>query len=280
MTKKEWTTERIKNLCLQGLRIAKKTINDLADDGKAEVDNNDPVNTATTADVAVSHALLKHFKESRIPAIVYSEESGKTQYGEKPEFLVGFDDIDGTENWRRSENVMPYTTIIFVYDKPQPLFKNALVAVMQEHTSGHIWLAVRGEGCYFKKKDWTEFRRCYTSGEEVLTRKTAVRLDLYAMREEKEVIAALTKAAWVKDAGSSGYHLAAVSNGSIDVFVNTSCKAHECGAGYLLIKEAGGFMVNRNGEPYDDVPYNFDAKYDIICSATKKLEREILRVVS
>ncbi len=276
MTTNDWTTERIKNLCLQGLGIAERTIKELADEGKEEVDNGDPVNTATTADVAVSHALLAHFKESQIPAIVYSEEAGKRQYGEKPQFLIGFDDIDGTENWRRSENVMPYTTIIFVYDNPEPLFKNALVAVMQEHTSGHTWLAVRGEGCYFKKKDWSGFQRCYTSGEKALTRKTGVRLDLYAMREQKDAITALVEAAWVKDAGSSGYHFAAVSNGCIDAFINSAGKGHEFGAGYLLIKEAGGFVVDSKGHSYDAKPFAFDGRYDYVCAATKELGEKIL----
>lgn len=276
MTKTNWTTEAIQNLCLQGLGIAEQTIKGFADGGKEEVDNGDAVNTATTADVAVSHALLDHFKRSEIPAVVYSEESGRNQYGTHPQFLIGFDDIDGTENWRRSEGVMPYTTIIFVYDSPQPLFRNALVAVMQEHTSGHTWLAVRGEGCYFKKKEWQEFQRCYTSGEQNLTRKTAVRLDLYAMREQSDVIGAIVEAAWVKDAGSSGYHLAAVSNGCIDAFVNSACKGHEFGAGYLLIKEGRGFVVDSKGQPYDAKPFDFDGKYDFVCAATEQLGRAIL----
>jgi fructose-1,6-bisphosphatase/inositol monophosphatase family enzyme len=261
---------------LEGLAISEQTIKACAECGKEEVDNGDPINTATAADVAVSHALLKHFETSKIPAIVHSEESGKKQYGTNPEFLIGFDDIDGTENWRRSEGIMPYTTIIFVYDKQKPRFEDALVAAMLEHTSGHMWLAVRGEGCYFKKKEWQNFQRCETSGQQTLSRKTAVRLDLYAMREDPAVITALVEAAWVKDAGSSGYHLAAVSNGCSDAFVNSACKGHEFGAGYLLIKEAGGFIVDNKGLPYNKKPFDFDEKYNIVCTATEQLGRAIL----
>lgn len=276
--KKEWTAEKIKELCLQALDVSGKVIEKCAD-GKQEVDNGDLVNTATKADVAISHALVEHFRDSGIPAMMYSEELGRTDYCERPQFLIGLDDIDGTENWRRSEGVMPYTTIIFVYDSATPKFNNALVAVMQEHTSGHVWLAVRGEGYYFKKKDWNDFQRCYTSDETVLSKKTAVRLNLYAMREEKDVIAALTEASWVKDAGSSGYHLAAASNGCIDAFVSSACNAHEFGAGYLLIKEAGGFISDFAGQPYDQKAFDFDAKYDIVCTATESLGKAILQKI-
>ncbi|MBI5002816.1 hypothetical protein HZC31_05490 [Candidatus Woesearchaeota archaeon] len=276
MTKNEWTTERIKKLCLQGLVIANSTIKNLADAGKEEVDNGDAVNTATSADVAVSHALVDHFRNAQIPAVMYTEELGRQNFSSSPKFLIGLDDIDGTENWRRSESVMPYTTIIFVYDNPQPLFRNALVAVMQEHTSGHVWLAVRGEGCYFKKREWSDFQRCFTSGEIALTRKTGVRLDLYAMRDQPAVIAALVEAAWVKDAGSSGYHFAAVSNGCIDAFVNSGGKGHEFGAGYLLIQEAGGFVVDSKGQSYAARSFDFDGKYDYVCAATEQLGRAIL----
>ena len=279
MKEQEWTTERIKNLCVNALHVSEKIIKDSDTSAKEEVDNGDQVNTATKADVAISHALVEYFRTSGIPAVMYTEELGRKELSPKAQFLIGIDDIDGTENWRRSEGVMPYTTIIVVYANAKPIFSVALVAVMQEHTSGHIWLAVRGEGCYFKKKEWNDFQKCYTSAEEVLSRKTAVRLDLYAMAQQADIVARMIEATWVKDAGSSGYHLAAVANGSTDAFVNSNCKGHEFGAGYLLIKEAGGFVSNWKGEAYDNNPFDFDAKYDLVCAATERLGEEVLRVI-
>ncbi len=279
MMMSRWTSKQLESLCLNALDVAEKAIVKLGAQGKQEVVDADTVNTSSQADHAVSRALLAHFQGSGIPAHLYSEELGRVEHAQ-PQFLIGWDDIDGTENWRRADGSMPYATIIFLYKGAQPRFKDALVAVMREHTSGNTWDAVKGKGCYFKLKRAKEFQRCFTSGETQLYEKTGVRIDSYAMRDSRhvEIARRLIERAWVKDAGSSGYHIAAVSNGQADAFVNSACKTHEFGA-YLLVTEAGGFVSDLQGNSYKDFTLDFNGRYPIICAATEELGRKIVKLI-
>lgn len=276
----KWTPLQLLELCLGALVLAADTIKEIGSAGKAEVDDGDSVNTSTTADHAVSEALCKFYQESGVPADLYSEELGRVEHN-NPEFLIGWDDIDGTENWRRAQGSMPYATIIFVYTGAQPQFKDALVAVIREHISGNTWYAVKGKGCYFQKLG-EKAHRCYTSGQTGLDKKTGIRLDLYALRDsgDTDTASCLHERAWVKDAGSSGFHLASVSSGLTDAFVNSACKTHEFGAGILLIKEAGGFVSDWQGNSYNEMLFNFNAKYPVVCAATEELGRKIVKVIN
>ncbi len=275
-----WTTEKLHKLCLDALVLAAETIKKTGSTGKFEVDDGDSINTSTQADHAVSDALCNFFQKSGVPADLYSEELGKVSHPH-PRFFIGWDDIDGTDNWRRADGSMPYATIIFVYNGVRPRFSDALVAVIGEHISGSTWYAVKGKGCYFRRKGKKLFEACHTSGENQLWRKTAVRLDYYAFRDSGhlDIAGNISSQVWVKDAGSSGYHIAAVSSGQADAFVNSMCKAHEFGA-YLLVTEAGGFVSDWQGQPYAHVTLDFKGTYHIVCAATEELGRKIVKEIN
>ena len=71
-------------------------------------------------------------------------------------------------------------------------------------------------------------------------------------------------------------HLAGVASGIFDAFVNLRHKAHELGAGYALIKEAGGTLLDTAGRPLDEEPYDFDARRGIVAAGTDEMAARIL----
>ncbi|MFA6889163.1 MAG: inositol monophosphatase family protein [Candidatus Woesearchaeota archaeon] len=265
-----WTKSKLHQLCLNALIVASETISMLGSSGKTEVVDNDAVNTSTKADHAVSEALCKFFQESGIPADLYSEELGIINT-KNPQFIIMWDDIDGTENWRRSNGTMPCCTIISIFDA-SGLFGHCLVTVLKEYNSGLIWSAVQGQGC------WLGQEKCQTSHCVELTKKTAVRLDMYEM-SDLPFLAPLNKKTWVKDAGSTGYHCAAVSSGIADAFVGKSCKSYEIGVAFLVI-EAGGFVSDWQGNSYSNVVLEFNGKYPVVCAATEELGKKILKEIN
>jgi fructose-1,6-bisphosphatase/inositol monophosphatase family enzyme len=266
-----WTLEKLQKLCLNALIVASETIKKTGSAGKIEVVDIDLVNTSTRADHAISDALCKFFQDSGIPADLYSEELGviKTK---NPEFIIMWDDIDGTENWRRSNGTMPCCTIISIF-KASGLFRDCLVTGLKEYNSGTVWCAVKGKGC------WIEKEKCQTSHCTELIKKTALRLDMFELSDEPLLVAQLNKNSWIKDAGSTGYHCAAVSCGIADGFLTKLCMAYEIGAA-LLVTEAGGFVSDWQGHSYDNTVIDFNGKYPLICAATEELGRKIVNIIT
>ncbi len=266
--------EQLTQTCLEALLIANNVLNTLGNKGRDEVHDEHVVDISTKGDMAASDALIKFFKEQNIPAILYSEESGRIELSKNPKYTITFDDIDGTDNYHRGKGMLPYCTVVTIFDSPNPSFENALISGVIEHNSKMTWHAIRGNGCYLNGE------LVKTSERRNLDRRALVIIDHYASSDDISNLVKVYPESWVKDFGSAALHLAGVSSGLFDAYISPSQKAHELGAGYLLIKEAGGFLSDKKGNKLDNLKYDFDAKYSIVAASTKELGEILLSKIN
>jgi myo-inositol-1(or 4)-monophosphatase len=267
-----WTTEQLLTLTKEALALTHSTLSELGKNAKDEREGKFVGDIVTSGDVAISEKLIQFFKEKGVPAIIWSEESEIIKLTEDPQFIISFDDIDGTDNFFRGENALPYCTILSIFDNTQPTFNDALVAGILVHNTNDIWHAVRGEGTYLNDKS------VFTSKKTTLGREERALL-VVDHHGSGGVISPLFKHYidfWVKDFGCTGMHLAGISSGMFDVFVNASIKSYEVGAGYLLITEAGGLITDFEGNELKNKQYEFNKTYQFIAAGNKELLKEIL----
>lgn len=264
-------TGEVVGICREALDKAHRVLDSLRDGGISEVRGEHVTDISTKGDLAVSRALTGFFRERGIPAVLFSEESGRIELVKKPEYAIAIDDIDGSDNYHRGRGLLPYCTVVCIFDSPKPRFRDALAAGVIEHNSGRIWHAVRDKGCFLNG------RRVKTSGRKVLDRRTSVIIDHYMCKEYISGLLDLYPLSWVKDFGSTALHLAGVGSGMFDAFLAPPMhQAHEIGAGYLLIKEAGGFLSSWRGKPLDRERYDFFGRYSIVAASTQELGRALL----
>ncbi len=262
--------KQITQMCKDALYKAHTVLNTLGDKGIFEIYGKHVTDISTQGDMAVSNALREFFKEQNIPAVLYSEESGRTELTTNPKYTITFDDIDGTDNYHRGRGILPYCTVVTIFDSPEPNFENTLVTGILEHNSKNLWHALRNNGCYLNNT------LINTSGRKNLDRRTLMIIDQYTSSADISKFLKIYPEAWIKDFGSAALHLAGVSSGLFDAYISPSQKAHELGAGYLLIKEAGGFLTDFNCNNLDKRRYEFDAKYPIIAASTPELGKVLL----
>lgn len=258
-------------ICREALDRAHKVLESLRDRGRAEVHDEHVTDISTEGDMAVSGDLIGFFRERGIPAVLFSEESGRIELAKKPEYAIALDELDGTDNYHRGRGVLPCCTVVCIFDSPEPRFGDALAAGIMEHNSGMVWHAIRGGGCFLDN------RRVRTSGRKVLDRRTLVIIDHYVCGEGVSGLLALYPRSWVKDFGSTALHLAGVGSGMFDAYLAPpSHKAYELGAGYLLVKEAGGFLSDWNGKPLGRREYDFFANYSLLAASSRELGQVLL----
>ncbi|MFH1714383.1 MAG: inositol monophosphatase family protein [Candidatus Nealsonbacteria bacterium] len=258
-----FSTEQLTQILKKSLDKAHEKLVFLGDKGTLEVHGEHVTDISTEGDIGVSDSLIEFFQKEKVPAVLDSEESGTVKLIENPIYRIGSDDVDGTFNFFRGEGMLPYCTIITIFDSMEPYFGDALVAGIIEHNSGRVWHAVRGGGCFLNDV------RVKSSGTKAINRKTLVAVDLYASKDVS-VFSGISSKVWLKDFGSAGFHLAGVSSGMFDGYLSADNKAYELGAG-LLIKEAGGYLMNWDGTPLDEVRYNPKTSYSVIAAATREL---------
>ena len=266
--------KRVVTIVKEGLALAHNLLERLGRAARQDVADERTVDISTAGDRAVSELLTKYFRQTGMPSVVLSEESGEVRLSSRPEYTVVFDDIDGTDNYYRGEGILPYCTVIAILEGIAPSFSDAVAAGIVEHRSGTLWLAQRGGGTTVNGIP------THASGRHILDRRTLVAVDHYASESDMPRLDAIHQAAWVKDFGSSGLHLAGVSSGIFDGYVTTRQKGHEIAAGYLLILEAGGCVTDFSGEPFRDCVYDFSAVYETMACGNEDLAdsmRKLLR---
>jgi myo-inositol-1(or 4)-monophosphatase len=119
---------------------------------------------------------------------------------------------------------------------------------------GETYTAIRGEGAFLNG------RRIQVSETQELE-KSLLATGFFAenkpaLKEQLRVFTNLVKVArGIRRAGSAAFDLCMVARGTFDGFWEPNLKPWDVAAGQLLIEEAGGVVLNRQGRrhsPYDD----------------------------
>lgn len=264
-------------ICKDALKLSHRIEREIGEKGRKEVHDRHVTDISTQTDRIISQGLIDHFKSKNLPAVLYSEESGKVQLSKNPKLTITFDDLDGTDNFYRGRGILPYCTVVTILDSVVPTFDDIVVAGVIEHNTGDIWHASRGDGCYLNDK------KCRTSGRKILDRRTLVVSDHYTTDITRSLD--IYSKCWVKDFGCAAFHFIGICGGKadgkgmFDAFINSNQQAHELGAAYLLIKEAGGCIVDWDGNSIGSKKYLFDNRYPVVAAATEELAKEILKYV-
>jgi len=265
------TTEKLNKIVIDALFQAHNVLLSLKTQRiERIVDNTSGHDITTSADITISKTLIEYFRATKIPAILFSEESGKKCFSERPRFLITIDELDGTGNYYRGRDTLPFCTAVTIFDSTTPTFSNAIAAGIIEHKSGYIWTAGRKKGCFLNDQP------VRVSGSGTLDRDTLIIIDHYASSGEIHKLKDLYTVSWVKDFGSAALHLAGISSGIFDAYISSAQKAHELGAGFLIILEAGGCITNFSGASIANLHYYFDKTYDIIATAIPRINESII----
>jgi myo-inositol-1(or 4)-monophosphatase len=263
--------DELLKFCREVLNLSHNLVKKVGEKSRKEVFDKHVTDISTEMDRLISSAIIDFFKMHKVPAIIYSEEKGRIELSKKPEVTIAFDDLDGTNNYFTGRGILPFCTVVTFFNSIGTKFSDAVVAGIIEHNSGSVWLASKGQGCFYKDK------KCETSGKKELNKKSVVIIDHYMTDVTKGI--GLYKKVWVKDFGTAALHFAGVASGMFDAYVSSAQKAHELGAGFLMIKEAGGCVLDWHGKPIDGLKYDFNGKYPIVAACTEDFAKEILKVL-
>lgn len=243
------------------------------------------------ADIDVGQAILNSLKKSSFPLIAYTEEFGKVELHSSPQYSVVFDDMDGSLNYRDGFGMLPHGSILGVFESPDPKFNECLASGYLDFNSGNLFYAVKNQGAYLIE-GWAKGRKeetqIHTSGRKSISDKTFLRFvpDLYMLGSLSPSFVRFSDRAWLGDLRSTAVHLALVACGSVDIFIlGDNCHiptkrrtGEEVGPGYLLVKEAGGVMLDWNGRDLGEerVALHEKKTFHVVVAATEELGQEFV----
>lgn len=272
--------------CLQKAYTA---VHELGEKGKKV--SSTKVDISTVSDEEAGKAAVAHLKTIPEIGIVYTEEQGRVVLNEDGQYSVILDDIDGTKNYAESDNLLPHGTIIGIFTGRDPTFNDCTAAGYLNFPTRTIYFAENGKG--MTVLDWnvdgslTETQKGKTSGRKNLAGSgdlLRMMLDIYMIGDlTPAVMERYGKVAWFGDARSTAAHIALIALGACDVYLSPNNAfnvkkrkmCEEIGPGYLLLKEAGGAMVDMDGNDLGPQKTGLGERreFDVIAAATPELAR-------
>ncbi|MBI4654886.1 MAG: hypothetical protein HY752_07850 [Nitrospirae bacterium] len=232
-----------------------------------------PVGTGASGDKTypidkrAEEIIFEEIEKLKEPVTLISEEYGfKDIRGGGTKALI--DPIDGSKN--ALSGLPLFSTSIAVVEGDT--IEHTIIGYVINLINGDEYWAVKGGGSFFnglpiKTQDDEVF---YVIAYEAQTPKIDI----------PKILPLLSLFRRARCFGSTALDMAFLSQGAISVFVTpTPSRSFDFGAGYLLIKEAGGVVTDLKGKELDKIQVGLEKASPLLASANEGLHKKALEVL-
>ena len=215
---------------------------------------------SSRVDIAAEENIIRAVEESDYPFNIFSEERGYIKRGYSQTLIV--DPLDGSYN---AENDIPFYSIsLAISDGDLQTVKYALVRDIPHRRN--YW-AVRGEGAFLENK------RLKTRGDRSLF------IVYLGKKAHESSFKIARKARRTRCLGSASLEMCMVAEGSADLFLyrfvhGGALRIVDIAAAYLIVREAGGIVVDERLEPLN-MGVSTEERKNVIAAAN----RETLKIL-
>ncbi len=219
-------------------KAAKPLIRDFGEIEKLQVSIKGPGDFVTASDKKVEKILIEEFEKARPNYSILSEETGEIKKGEEFKWII--DPIDGTANFLHG---IPHFAISVGLEKNNEIISG----IIYDPIKDEMFLAEKGNGAYLNNQrirvsSRSKLKDCiiFTGGPKQNSESRDLSLKEY-QKFSSEVLIPIRKM------GSASLDMAYVAAGRCDGFWQRNLSYWDIAAGIILVKEAGGYITDFEG---------------------------------
>ena len=219
-------------------KAAKILIRDFGEIENLQVSVKGPGDFVTASDKKVEKILVEELQKARPTYSILSEEVGEINNDEFFKWII--DPIDGTSNFLHG---IPHFAISIGLEHN----KEIICGIIYDPIKDEIFTAEKGNGAYLNNKRMrvssrSKLKDCIicTGGPKRESKDRELAIEEYKKFSSKVFIP-------IRKLGSASLDMAYVAAGRCDGFWQRNLNYWDIAAGIILIKEAGGFVTDFNG---------------------------------
>ena len=228
------------NVMVKACRKASKTlIRDFGEVEKLQVSLKGPGDFVTASDKKVEKIIIEELQKARPDYSILSEEVGEINKDESFRWII--DPIDGTANFLHG---IPHFAISIGLEHN----KEIICGIIYDPIKDEMFVAEKGKGSYLNNQRMrvssrSKLKDCiiFTGGPKQNAENRELALKEYNNFSSKVLIP-------IRKLGSASLDMAYVAAGRCDGFWQRNLNYWDIAAGIILIKEAGGFVTDFEGE--------------------------------
>jgi myo-inositol-1(or 4)-monophosphatase len=194
-------------------------------------------------DLVAEKTVLDYLKQINFNCVVLGEECGRVEINDNPKGYVLMDAIDGTAN---AINGIPFfcCSLAFATDDKLSSITDSVVTNL---SNGEQYWASKGKGAFLNDT------KIHVQNEEAAYKIVGVNTSGASPELLKKLQPIFEHHGPTRHYGANALEMALLSRGSMSVLIDLRDKIRivDMAAGYLLVKEAGGLIVDADAQPLD-----------------------------
>ena len=221
-------------------------------------------------DIVAEKTVIDHLKEINFDCVVLGEECGRVELSTNPKGFIIMDAIDGTTNAVRG---LPFfcCSLAFATDEKLSSITDAAITNLSNRD---IYWASKGNGAFLND------RQISVHKEKPVYKVVGINTSASPPELIHRFIPIFEKHHHMRHLGANALEMAFFAQGSIDIFIDfrKKIRIQDMAAGYLLIKEAGGLLLDENLEPLDS-NISYETRLSFVAAASKEILDEIFSLI-
>ena len=250
---------------VKACRKASKTIiRDFGEIENLQVSLKGPGDFVTASDKKVEKILINELQEARPSYSILSEEIGQINNDKSFKWII--DPIDGTANFLHG---IPHFAISIGLEHDDEI----ICGIVYDPIKDEMFVAEKGNGSYLNNQRMrvssrSKLKDCivFTGGPKLASKNKELALEEYKKFSSKVLIP-------IRKLGSASLDMAYVAAGRCDGFWQRNLNYWDIAAGIILVKEAGGFVTDFEGE-------NRYVENKTILATNSRISKEMIEVLN
>ena len=252
------------NVMVKACRKASKTlIRDFGEIEKLQVSLKGPGDFVTASDKKVEKILIEEFQKARPDYSILSEEIGEINNDKSFKWII--DPIDGTSNFLHG---IPHFAISVALEHNEEI----ICGIIYDPIKDEMFAAEKGNGSYINNQRMrvssrSKLKDCiiFTGGPKYGSVNKELSMEEYKKFSSKVIVP-------IRKLGSGALDMAYVAAGRCDGCWQRNLNYWDIAAGIILVKEAGGFVTDFDGE-------NEYIQNKTILATNSKINKEMIEVL-
>ncbi len=221
-------------------------------------------------DIVAEKTVLDYLKKINFECIVLGEECGRVELSNNPKGFLIMDAIDGSANAVRG---LPFFCCSLAFATEDKL-SSITDAVVINLSNGDLYWATKGKGSYLNET------KIHVHDKKPVYRIVGINTSGATEKVMKKLQPVFVQHNHTRHFGANALEMAFFAQGLIDIFIDwrDKIRIQDIAAGYFLIKEAGGLVLDTKLNPLDS-DLSYQTRLSFVAAANQEILDDIMSKV-
>ena len=217
-------------------------------------------------DIIAEKTVLDYLKEINFECTVLGEECGRVEISKNPKGYVIMDAIDGSANSVRG---VPFFCSSLAFATENKL-SSITDGVITNLSSGEMYWASKNRGAFLNET------KIQVHNKEPIYKIVGINTSGASPELMKKLHPIFEQHNHTRHFGANALEMAMFARGLMDIFIDlrNKIRIQDIAAGYLIVKEAGGILLNEKFEVLD-ADLSYETRVSFIAAANQKILDEV-----